>query len=109
MAKKDKENDDVEITSKQGNKKNNGSKKIELKEEIRYSIWGIGFMFLALLITLSAFKLAGPAGDFIYKELSAFLGLLFFFEKRETTSCKNSCNIWTRYPTLYTRNNGPRC
>ncbi len=78
MAKKDIENDDVEITSKQGNKKNNGNKKVEMKEEIRYSIWGIGFMFLALLITLSAFKLAGPAGDFIYKELSAFLGLGYF-------------------------------
>ncbi len=78
MAKKDTENEDVESTSKQGNKKNKNGKKVELKEEVRYSIWGIGLMFFALLVILSVFKMAGPVGDFIYRELSVFLGIGYF-------------------------------
>ncbi|MCX6754466.1 MAG: DNA translocase FtsK 4TM domain-containing protein [Candidatus Nomurabacteria bacterium] len=78
MAKKDKEKEDVESTSKQGNRKNKNIKKVEMREEIRMSIWGITFMFLGLLITLSVFKMAGPVGDFIYDKLSAFFGLGYF-------------------------------
>jgi len=78
MAKKDIENDDVESTSKQGDKKNKKGKKVELKEEVRYSIWGIGFMVFGLLIALSVFKMAGPVGDFIYDKLYSFFGFGYF-------------------------------
>ena len=78
MAKKDTENDDVESTSKQGDKKNKKGKKVELKEEVRYSIWGIGFMVFGLLIALSVFKMAGPVGDFIYDKLYSFFGFGYF-------------------------------
>jgi len=78
MAKKDTENDDVESTSKQGNNKNKKGKKVELKEEVRSSIWGIGFMVFGLLIALSVFKMAGMVGDFIYDKLYAFFGFGYF-------------------------------
>jgi len=74
VAKKDIENDD-EPTSKQGKRK---SKKVELKDETRYSIWGIGFLVLGLLVLLSFFHKAGPVGDFIFKTLNSFLGFGYY-------------------------------
>jgi len=76
MAKKDIEEDFDEPTSKQGKKKNN--KRIKLKEETRYSIWGIGFIVLGILITLSVFKMAGVVGNFIYFSLSSFFGAGYY-------------------------------
>jgi len=78
MAKKDIEDADEEITSPRKGKKKNGKNKVELKEETRYSIWGIGFIVLGLLITLSIFKMAGVVGGFIYSTLSSFLGLGYY-------------------------------
>jgi S-DNA-T family DNA segregation ATPase FtsK/SpoIIIE len=77
MAKKDTEEDFDESTSKQGKKKN-GNNKGKLKEETRYSIWGIGFLVFGLLVILSIFKMAGVVGDFIYKALSSFLGFGYY-------------------------------
>lgn len=75
MAKKDIEEDFDESTPKQ---KKNGNNKGKLKEETRYSIWGIGFLVFGLLIILSIFKMAGVVGDFIYKTLSSFLGFGYY-------------------------------
>jgi S-DNA-T family DNA segregation ATPase FtsK/SpoIIIE len=78
MAKKDKENTKGSSDSKQGRGKNKNQNRIELKEETRYSLWGILFMVLGLLITLSVFNMAGPVGDFIYRGLNAFLGFGYY-------------------------------
>ncbi len=77
MAKKDMGEDiEEEVILKRGRKKN--GKKIELKEETRYSVWGIGFMVLGLLIVLSFFKMAGVVGNFIYGILNSFLGIGYY-------------------------------
>jgi len=78
MAKKDTEEDINETTLKQGKKKNKNGKKVELKEEARYSIWGIGFIVLGILILLSIFNMAGVVGDFIFRTLSAFFGFGYY-------------------------------
>jgi S-DNA-T family DNA segregation ATPase FtsK/SpoIIIE len=78
MKKKDTEKTKEEPTSKQGKRKNKNMKRVELKEETRLSIWGIGFMVLGLLITLSVFQMAGVVGDFIYRALSAFFGFGYY-------------------------------
>ena len=74
MAKKDTEPTDDNMAGK-GRFKNN---KRKLKEETRYSIWGIGFIVLGLLITLSIFKMAGVVGDFIYSSLNSFFGFGYY-------------------------------
>lgn len=76
MAKKDTEEDFDEDTSKQGKRKY--KKKIKLKEETRYSIWGIGFVAFGLLIILSIFKMAGVVGDFIFSTLNSFFGFGYY-------------------------------
>ena len=76
--KKDTENTKGSSDSKQGRGKNKNKKRIELKEETRYSLWGILFMVLGLLITLSIFDMAGVVGGFIYRGLSAFLGFGYY-------------------------------
>jgi S-DNA-T family DNA segregation ATPase FtsK/SpoIIIE len=76
MAKKDTEGD-FDEKPKRGGKKN-VKKKIELKEETRYSVWGIGFIVLGLLVTLSVFKMAGVVGDFIYSTLSSIFGFGYY-------------------------------
>ena len=76
IAKKDIDNIDDEPTSKKGKKK--GGRKVELKDETRYSVWGIVFLVLGLLITLSVFKMAGPVGDFIDSKLSLFFGFGYY-------------------------------
>ena len=77
MAKKDIENADDE-QSKQGKKKNKNNKKVQLQDETRYTIWGIGFIVLGLLVVLSVFKMAGVVGEFIYGMLSSFLGFGYY-------------------------------
>lgn len=52
--------------------------KIELKEETRFSIWGILFIILGLLITFSLFDMAGPFGDFMYLIFHKFLGVGYY-------------------------------
>lgn len=59
------------------NKKNNG-RKIELKDDTRYTVWGILFLFLGLFITLSIFNSAGVVGDFIYNILNPFFGFGYY-------------------------------
>lgn len=76
MAKKDIDEDFDETAPKQGKRKNN--KKVKLKEEIRFSIWGIGFLVFGLLIILSIFKMAGVVGDFIYSTLNSFFGFGYY-------------------------------
>jgi len=81
MAKKDTENDDEvasTATRREGGKNKNKSRKPELKEETRFSVWGIAFIVLGILITLSVFKMAGVVGDFIYKLFGAFFGFGYF-------------------------------
>ncbi|MFA6393146.1 MAG: DNA translocase FtsK 4TM domain-containing protein [Candidatus Paceibacterota bacterium] len=78
MAKKDVE-EEYEDEPKKGKKSNKkGRGKVELKDETRQSIWGISFLVFGLLILLTMFRLAGPAGDFIYKILSALFGFGYY-------------------------------
>lgn len=77
MAKKDideEEDEDTGKARKRGKNGNKKSKKVELKEETRHSIWGIGFLVLGVFIVLSIFKLAGVAGEFFYSAMSSFFG-----------------------------------
>lgn len=81
MAKKDiideEEEDETPVRrSKKTNK--NKKRKVEIKEDAKYSIWGIGFMFFGIFIILSIFKIAGIAGEFIYSILKSFLGFGYY-------------------------------
>lgn len=78
MAKKDEEFEDEEEPTKRKKSSKNKRRKVELKEETTESLWGILFLVLGLLILLSIFKLAGVAGDFIYKVLSSFFGFGYY-------------------------------
>ncbi|HLP86282.1 MAG TPA: DNA translocase FtsK 4TM domain-containing protein [Candidatus Paceibacterota bacterium] len=78
MAKKDIENVDDEPTSRQVKRKSKNSKKMELQQETRYSIWGIVFIVLGILVVLSVFKMAGVVGDFIFTAFSSFLGFGYY-------------------------------
>lgn len=78
MAKKDIESEEKEAPKRGGKNGKNGRKKVELKEETTQSLWGIGILVLGLLILLSMFRLAGIAGDFIYKILSSFFGFGYY-------------------------------
>jgi len=78
MAKKETESEEKEVVKRGKKAGKNGRKKIELKEETTQSIWGIGFFVLGILILLSIFRLAGVAGDFIYKVLSSFFGFGYY-------------------------------
>ena len=78
MAKKDIELEEEEGPKKRGKYNKSRKKKVELKEETTESLWGIGILVLGLLILLSIFKLAGVAGDFIYKVLSSFFGFGYY-------------------------------
>ena len=68
----------LSTTGKKKGKKKNTKKKVELKEETRHSVWGIFFIVLALIITLSVFKMAGMVGDFIYSTLSSIFGFGYY-------------------------------
>lgn len=77
MAKKDIEDEEIDEETSKPSKKKNG-KKGNLKEETRYSIWGIGFLVFGLLVILSIFKMAGVVGDFIYNAFSSFFGAGYY-------------------------------
>ncbi len=85
MAKKDIE-DDTEEEKNYSRKKNKSAsakasarqRKIKLKEETRYSIWGIIFFVIGFLVLLSIFKMAGVVGDFIYSGLSSIFGVGYY-------------------------------
>ena len=61
-------------------KKNNKKDriKVELKDETKYSIWGIVFMVLGLLIVLSRFNMAGVVGDLFYRSLNYLFGYGYY-------------------------------
>jgi len=75
MAKKSSDNSKESEMGTTGKRKNKNKNKLELKDGSRSSIWGIVFIFLGLLITLSFFnKMAGPFGDFINETLTLIFG-----------------------------------
>lgn len=85
MAKKDiEEEDDEEIdrSKKRGGNKGKSaskrSKKVELKDETRQSVWGILFFVFGLFVLLSIFDLGGVAGDFFFSAFNSFLGLGYY-------------------------------
>ena len=49
-----------------------------LKEETKNTAWAIGLFLLTAFLVLSAFNSAGPAGQFIYKQLNFLLGRGYF-------------------------------
>ncbi|MGB9848008.1 MAG: DNA translocase FtsK [Minisyncoccia bacterium] len=69
MAKKENKN----------NKKTERSLKISLKEETKQTIIGIICFGLAILFSLSFFKLAGPFGIFVYDIFHLLFGWIYFF------------------------------
>ena len=75
MAKKN--TDVASSANRQGSGKKESNRR-ELKEEARYSIWGIGFVVLGIIILLSVFNMAGVVGDFIFRAFSAFFGLGYY-------------------------------
>lgn len=78
MAKKDTEETSDEASKQTKKKGKNTRNKIELKEETRYSIWGIVFFVLGILVTLSIFKMAGLVGDLIFKAFTSLFGLGYY-------------------------------
>lgn len=81
MAKKDieeEDDDDTVRSRKRGKKGGKKSTKVELKDETRHSIWGIGILVLGVFIVLSIFNLAGVAGEFFYSSFSAFFGFGYY-------------------------------
>ena len=78
MSKKDEEFEDEEEPTRRKKSSKNKRRKVELKEETTESLWGILFLVLGLLVLLSIFRLAGIAGDFIYKILSSFFGFGYY-------------------------------
>jgi len=84
MAKKDidEEDEDTGRTRKRGRNEiksaNRRTKKVELKEETRHSIWGIGFLVLGVFIVLSIFNLAGVAGEFFFSTMNSFFGFGYY-------------------------------
>lgn len=71
MAKKN-----VNETKNENGKKRNS--KIDLKDETRHTVWGIGFLVFGLLVTLSAFNMAGLVGEFFYKGFNSILGIGYY-------------------------------
>ena len=63
-------------TSRQKRREN--GRRVELRKETRYSIWGIIFFVLGILIILSIFRTAGVVGDFLYSPLKSLLGLGYY-------------------------------
>jgi DNA segregation ATPase FtsK/SpoIIIE, S-DNA-T family len=81
MAKKeiDESDDDIDFDRPKRNKSGKNKKlKVDLKEETRHSVLGIGFMVLGLFMFLSIFKLAGIAGDFTYFIFNSLLGVGYY-------------------------------
>src|SRR5574344_811531 len=78
MAKKITEDTNNESTSKRGGNGNKNAKKVELKEEARYNIWGIGFIVFGAIMILSIFEMAGIVGSFIFQALHSLLGFGYY-------------------------------
>ena len=78
MAKKNTEDTNNESTSKRGGNGNKNTKKVELKEEARYNIWGIGFIIFGIIMVLSIFEMAGIVGSFIFRALHSLLGFGYY-------------------------------
>ncbi len=81
MAKKDIEKeDDEEIVDRKRNKKSSDKKrtKVELKDETRHSIWGLGFLVFGLLTLLSLFDMAGIAGEYMFRFFNSLFGLGYY-------------------------------
>ena len=57
------------------NNDSKGSAISKLKTETKHGIWAIVFFVLALFLFMSAFNMAGPAGEFFYKILYLLLGV----------------------------------
>lgn len=49
-----------------------------LRPDTKKSIWGIGFICAAVILTLAGFRQAGPAGDAIYQGLDTLFGWGYF-------------------------------
>ncbi|MEK7110737.1 MAG: DNA translocase FtsK, partial [Patescibacteria group bacterium] len=49
-----------------------------LRPETKKSIWAIGFVGLAIILTLAGFEKAGPAGEMTYQGLEALVGIGYF-------------------------------
>jgi DNA segregation ATPase FtsK/SpoIIIE, S-DNA-T family len=85
MAKKDIEEDEYEQeeSQKRARRKKSGAsknkrKKVELKQETRHSIWGIGLLVLGVFIVLSIFDLAGIAGTYFYRAFNSLFGFGYY-------------------------------
>ncbi len=78
MAKKNTDDTNNESTSKRGGNGNKNVKKVELKEEARYNIWGIGFIIFGSIMILSIFEMAGIVGTFIFRALHSLLGFGYY-------------------------------
>ncbi len=55
-----------------------GKREYRLRPETKKSIWAIGFVGLAIILTLAGFEKAGPAGEMIYQGLEALVGIGYF-------------------------------
>ncbi len=78
MAKKNTEDTSEDNTSKRGGNGNKNTKRVELKEEARYSIWGIGFIVFGAIMVLSIFEMAGIVGTFIFQALHSLFGFGYY-------------------------------
>jgi S-DNA-T family DNA segregation ATPase FtsK/SpoIIIE len=72
MAKNDKKNETRSVKNKNNSKNIQPIKK--LKTETIHTIWGVVFFVLSLLLFMSLFNVAGPAGQFIYDFFNYILG-----------------------------------
>jgi len=80
MAKKEilEDDEDEEIDRPRRKSGKNKRGKVQLKDETRHSVWGILFLVLGLLVLLSIFKMAGMAGEFLYRVFNSFFGVGYF-------------------------------
>lgn len=80
MAKKDiLEDDEEDIIDRPRRKSGKGKKgKTQLKDETVHDIWGIVFLVLGVFVLLSIFKLAGVAGELLYKGLNSLFGVGYY-------------------------------
>ena len=78
MSKKDIDIEEEDEPKRGRKSSKKGRKKVELKDETTESLWGIGFLVLGLLILLTIFNWAGPAGDFIRRILGSIFGFGYY-------------------------------
>ena len=78
MAKYDTEDEEYEDKNPAKRGKKNKRGKVELRDETKKNIWGIAFLVLGLFVSLSIFKIAGPAGAFVYSVFNSLFGLGYY-------------------------------